>query len=329
VREFTRILCAVDYSEGSGRALDCALWWARWHGAGLSVLHVHEQAEPAPDSGGTGVDPIGTPAPPVVPPAPLSPEERDAMVEALEAFVAGHRTEGVQVELLLEEAPRVTDAVLARADALACDLIVMGISEGPSAPDDQPVVGRETTDVMRAAGCAVLGVPAPAPGRVNPCLAGLHRIVCPVSFSETSRQALVLAGELAARATAHLAVVHVVELSEVAASAYDFDAYREARIEPARLQITTLVSDTLGDSAAVEEILMTGVADKEILKTALDQEADLLVLGAGGAQVSPGTGGTLEKIAREASCPILVTGAVPSSARPDQVEAARTIVATP
>lgn len=116
----------------------------------------------------------------------------------------------------------------------------------------------------------------------------------------------------------------------VAASAYDFDAYREARIEPARLQLTTLISDTLGDSAAVEEILMTGAADKEILKTARDQKADLLVVGAGVAQVSPGAGGTLERVARETSCPILVAGARQQlPARPDQVGATRAIDAVP
>jgi universal stress protein A len=310
MREYTRILCAVDYSERSRRALDCALWWARWHGADLAVLHVHEQA-PVSDPALPGVDAaVGTSAAPAAPPAPLSPQERDAMAEALQAFVAGHRTEGVQVELLLDEAPSVVSAVLARADALACDLIVMSL-EGARSTSDQPAVGRETAAVMRGAACAVLCLPSPAPGTVNPCLAGIHRIVCPVSFTEPSRLALALAGDLAAQATAHLAVVHVVELSEMAASAYDFDAYREARIEPARLQLTTLISDTLGDSAAVEEILMTGSPETEIPKTADDQEADLVVLGAGSSPVAAGAGRTLEEIARRTSCPILVAGAGP------------------
>ncbi len=329
MREYTRILCAVDHSESSHRALDCALWWARWHGADLSVLHVHEQA-PVSDPSLPGVDAaIGTAAAPVVPAAPLSPEERDTMVQALEDFVARHRTDGVQVELLLDEASSVADAVLARADALACDLIVMSIVGGPS-DGDEPEVGPQTAAVMRGAGCAVLCVPAPAAGVVSRYPSVIRRIVCPVSFSEPSRVALALAGDLAARATAHLAVVHVVELPEVAASAYDFDAYREARIEPARLQITPLISETLGDSVAVEEIVMTGSPEVEILKTAHDQEADLLVLGAGSAPVSPGTGRTLEEIARKTSCPMLVAGTGPSvSPRADQVGAAHPVGVTP
>ena len=62
--------------------------------------------------------------------------------------------------------------------------------------------------VMHAAGCAVRCVPAPAADTVDPWLAGLRRIVCLVSFSEPSRLALALAGELAAQAAAHLAVTH-------------------------------------------------------------------------------------------------------------------------
>ena len=38
--DFSRILCAIDLTDPSRRALDCALWWARRHGADVSVLHV-------------------------------------------------------------------------------------------------------------------------------------------------------------------------------------------------------------------------------------------------------------------------------------------------
>jgi len=312
--DYTRILCAVDYSEPSRRALDCALWWARWHGANLSVLHVHQQATPVVDASLTGDHAaVDTVAPPVVQPAPLSPQEREAMMENLAGFVGGRRTDGVEVELLLEEDPSVADAVLARAEALACDLIVMSITGEESAPS-QSAVGRETAAVMSGAGCAVLCVPAPAGDGPDTRLARLDRIVCPVSFSDPSRLALAVAGELAAQAAAHLTVMHVVELSQVAASAYDFDAYREERIEPACRQITELVSDTVADVAAVEEVVVTGAPETEILKAAHHWEADLLVLGAGASPVASATGTTLEKVARETPCPVLVVGGGPLAA---------------
>lgn len=310
--DYTRILCAVDYSEPSRRALDTALSWARWHGANLSVLHVHRQATPFLDAGLIGDNSAAdTSTPPLVQPAPLSAQERETMMQKLAGFVADRRTEGVQVEVLLEEDPSVANAVLARAEALACDLIVMSTGEEPAS--SQSTVGPETAAVMRGAGCAVLCVPAAA-DIVNHRLAHLNRIVCPVSFSDQSRLALAVAGELAEQADAHLTVIHVVELSEVAASAYDFDAYREERIEPACRQITELVSDTVGDLTAVEEVVVTGQPETEILKTAHHWEADLLVLGAGATPVAPAAGTTLEKVARETPCPVLVVGGGPLAA---------------
>lgn len=313
--DFTRILCAVDYSDASRRALDCALWWARWHGADVSVLHVHPQAPPAPgvtvaglDAAAAGVTTISSAVP-----VPLGPQDRIALAESLEEFVVGSRTDGVQVELLVDESPGIADAVLARAAALACDLIVMSIT-GDRSNQDQPVLGRETAAVLRGASCAVLCVPAPVAGDTNPCFAGLHRIVCPVSFSEPSRQALALAGALAAQATAHLTVMHVVELSEVAASAYDFDAYREARIEPACEQITTVISETVGTTNAIDEIVVTGSPETEILKAARDHDANLIVLGPGASPATAGGSGTLEKVVRDTPCPVLVTSAGPLAA---------------
>ncbi len=313
--DFTRILCAIDGSEPSRRALDCALWWAQWHGAGLSVLHVLPQAAPTPDVTAGGLDAAARVAtmPGTVAAAPLGPQQRTALTVSLEAFVLGSRTDGVQVELLVDEAPSVADAVLARAAALACDLIVMSITGDRSNPD-QPTLGRETAAVVHGASCAVLCVPAPVAGDTNPSFAGLHRIVCPVSFSDRSRLALALAGGLAAQATAHLTVMHVVELSEVAASAYDFDAYREARIEPACEQITAVVSEMVGNTTAIDEIVVTGSPDTEILKAARDHDANLIVLGTGASQVAAGGSGTLEKVMRDTPCPVLVTGAGPGAA---------------
>jgi nucleotide-binding universal stress UspA family protein len=217
------------------------------------------------------------------------------------------------VELLLDESLSVPEAVRARAEALACDLIVMSVTAGEPA-GARSIVGRATAAVLREAGCAVLCVPGPAADAVDLCISGLHGVVCPVSFSETSTQALTMAVELTALATAHLTVLHVVELSEVAASAYDFDAYRDARIEPACEQLTNLVVETVGEHTAVEEIVVLGAPDAEILKTARDADADLIVLGAVEATTTPGAATTLDKVVREARCPVLVTAPAPLAA---------------
>src|SRR5262245_49065404 len=114
--DFSRILCAIEVSDPSRRALDCALWWARRHGADVSVLHVRRLAPPPGDAPGLAGDVISPAAgpPPIVDP-PLTPLERDARLLDLEAFVYDRRTDGLQIELLLDEDASVAGAILARA----------------------------------------------------------------------------------------------------------------------------------------------------------------------------------------------------------------------
>ena len=232
--DFSRVLCAVDLTDPSRRALDCALWWARQHGADVSVLHVRHLPPPPADSAGIAGD-VTTPAPEPVPVAAplLTPDQRAERLLELEALVHDARPDGLQVEVLLDEDASLAGAILARADALAADLIVMGAGTDPiiRASRARP---RHRRGAARRAPCSVLVVPPPAPDVANPCIGGVNRIMCAVSLSEASVHALECATSLAGQTAAHLTVVHVVELfSEVAALAYDFDAHREARLQPA------------------------------------------------------------------------------------------------
>ena len=64
--DFSRVLCAIDLTDSSRRALDCALWWARQHGADVSVLNVRQLVPPAADAPGLADDvisPAATPHP--------------------------------------------------------------------------------------------------------------------------------------------------------------------------------------------------------------------------------------------------------------------------
>ena len=303
--DFSRVLCAIDLTEPSRRALDCALWWARQHGADVSVLNVRRLAPPVDESGLSGD--VTTPAaapPPVVEP-PLTPVERDARILDLETFVYARQTDGLQVEVLLDEDPSLAGAILARAETLAADLIVMGAGTSPES--EHPALGRVTTEVLRHAPCSVLVVPPPAPGVPNPCVSGMKKVMCAVSLSDGSVHALECATSLTGQAAAHLTVVHVVELfSEVAALAYDFDAHREARLQPACDGLVELVAMVVGRQTPVEEIVAQGTASREILKLADEEATDLIVVGRGsGARVRAGGGHTGQAVARESRCPVL------------------------
>jgi nucleotide-binding universal stress UspA family protein len=321
--DISRVLCAIDLSEPSRRVLDCALWWARHHGADVSVLHVHHVPVTTPDSGSPHDEATR------LGPAPLDPAERSARQRDVEQFVDEARTDGLQIEVLLDEDARIADAIVARADALAADLVVVGAGTNPVS--EHPVLGRTTADLLRAAPCSVLVVPAPSANVANPCISGLNRIMCAISLSEESRQVLDYAAGLATDSTAHLTVVHVVELfSEVAALAYDFDAHREARVQPACDEFVGLVAEVVGQDKPVQEVVTQGTASDELLKLATEGSADLIVIGREAGRRARGVGpSTGQAVAREARCPVLFVHAdTPSvSLQPDSTTGADVPVA--
>jgi len=308
--DFSRVLCAINLTDPSRRALDCALWWARQHGADVSVLHVRHLPPPPADSEGIAGDVTASaPAPPPMGAPALTPDERSERLLELEAFVYDRRTDGLQVEVLLDEDATMAGAILARADALAADLIVIGA--GTHTTSDHPALGRVTAGVLAGAPCSVLVVPPPAPDVANPCSGGVNRIMCAVSLSQASVHALESATSLAGQSAAHLTVVHVVELfSEVAALAYDFDAHREARLQPACDELVALVAMVVGRQKPVEEIVAQGMASREILKLAVEEATDLIVVGRGsGARARADGRHTGQVVARDARCPVLVVHA--------------------
>ena len=219
--EIARILCPVEPSPESRGVLDQAIWLARVHRAALSVLHVHHlelvpsgDGEPTvPDLGTTGT---------------LSQRQQADLRLGIDAFVTD-RTRGLHFDMLLDEHPSISDAIVERAAAIDADLVVIGTGHDARKPEAH--MSSIAERVVHAVSCSVLTVPGNGPAT---SIAPPSRIVCPIDFSASSILALMHATSLAQTTSAQLAVVHVVNLSEIAGSAYDFDAHREARIEPAR-----------------------------------------------------------------------------------------------
>jgi nucleotide-binding universal stress UspA family protein len=299
--DISRVLCAIDLSEPSRRVLDCALWWARRHGADVSVLHVRS----LPMTGDAGLPGDRAAAAPTVAQGGLTPAECRALQQDVEEFVSHARTDGLQLEVLVDQDPSIAGAIVARADALAPDLIVVGAGTDPSS--EHPVLGRVTIELLRDAPCSVLVIPVPAAEVVNPCLGGINRILCAVSLSDRSREVLEAAAALAEESAAHLTVAHVVELfSEVAAVAYDFDEHREVRIQPACDDLVALVGSVVGPDRPAEEIVAQGTGCDEILKIAVEESPDLIVVGQGSGGRARNVGRpTGQAVARESRCPVL------------------------
>lgn len=146
---FTRVLCAVDFSEWSSAALDLASSLAQESGASLALLHVIEW-------------PWDEPPPPVF--AELPPDQASALDEFRRYLVKSATS---RLESLVSDTVRDRCAVTARvshgkpsveilrvAADDGADLIVLGVHGRK--PIDLAVFGSTTNHVVRSATCPVL-----------------------------------------------------------------------------------------------------------------------------------------------------------------------------
>ncbi len=137
-----KILCPVDFSEPSKRALRYALAIARWYDSELTVVHVEDALlhAAALEAGGY-------------------PELGERQYEELYQFVedAGGKNRNVRVEIATG---RVVPAILEHATRDGSDLIVMG-TNGRSGLA-RAVLGSVTEGVVRRAAVPVLTIPPSA-----------------------------------------------------------------------------------------------------------------------------------------------------------------------
>ena len=229
------ILCPIDFSEGSRRALDHAVTLARWYHARVSALHVYPLSIPV-----YGVSYAG---PEGLQPVLLTELERQQLLSRLEAEVVEDRAATrLTIETVLDEAANVPEAIVSRARTTSADLIVIG-THGRSG-FERLMLGSVAEKVLRKAACPVLTVPADTPDAVPREAGSIRRILCPVDFSSSSEDALEYAASLAQEAHARLTVLHVLELLPDLsgyADAVGVTTYRNERFQQARTQLSQAV----------------------------------------------------------------------------------------
>jgi nucleotide-binding universal stress UspA family protein len=300
--EIRRILCPVDFSDFSRRALDHAIAIAKWYQSTITLLHVH--VLPVPYGAGQGVVP---------PPSTLTPETRKALLGDLERFSGSASAAGIPVECEIVEGP-ISPAILAKAEALPADLLVMG-THGRSG-FERFVLGSVTERVVRQAPCPVLTVPRAASDVVPAPPVLFKRIICAVDFSDCSLDALEYALSLAGEADAHLTLLHVIELPPSIPREMHEAAVADPRLlrdyiaqaeEVGRARLQELVPANVGEFCTVDTMLATGKPYREILRVAEEQKAELLVLGIHGRGPIDRLlfGSTTQHLVRQATCPVL------------------------
>ena len=142
-----RILCPVDFSPDSRRALDYALALSERFGAKVTVLHVVANTplvDVIPSLGVGGIQPMM-----------LSDTDRQAVLAHLETFVPAAARDAMTLQV--EDAPDVRAEIIEQAKEAKADLIVLG-SHGRSG-FEHLLLGSTTERVLRRAHCPVLVVP--------------------------------------------------------------------------------------------------------------------------------------------------------------------------
>ena len=293
--EFKRILCPVDFSDSSIRALAHAEALARWYEAQLTVLHVVPTFEPIQVQAELGV-----------PVQIVNPMPREEVVRQMRPFL---ERAGVSSEAqLIAEAGDPRTTIVDQALTTRADLIVIGTHgrRGFS----RLLLGSVAETVLHEAPCPVMTV-SPHTEAAASNVVTFKRILCPIDFSPSALLALGFALDLARQAGGLVTLLHVVEWlaeEEPRTSAhFNVPEVRGYMVDDARQRLRSLVAEESRVWCEIDDVIVSGRAHREILRAAEAREADLIVMGSqgrGGVGLAL-FGSTTQQVVRSAACPVL------------------------
>ena len=300
--EIRRILCPIDFSDYSRRALEHAIAIARWYEATVTALHVFS---PAP------VAAFG-PGPVIFEPIVLTPVDRDQLLADTKAFAETEGAAGITIEAAVREG-NTAGEILEQAISMKADFLVIA-THGRSG-FERLLLGSVAEKVLRKANCPVMTVPRRHPDAVPAGPVIYKRILCPVDFSESSFHALKYAISMAQEADGQLTVLHVVEhefqnTADMASVVHDagrtLGDFLKEREEALGRRLQEAVAGAT-EFCSVESLMTHGKPWREVLRIAAERQSDLIVMGVQGRGAADlwFFGSTAQHVVREALCPVL------------------------
>jgi nucleotide-binding universal stress UspA family protein len=293
----TRVLCPVDQSDCSGKALRYATALATAHDAALDVVTV-----------------IINVIPPPVPELAMMPivVSDELKADALKALQEFTKTFGATqaVPKVIEAATPVM-GIMEYADATKADLIVMGTHGWRGF--DHLMFGSTTERVLHHAACPVLTIPPSAKEVTATDPPRWERILCAYDFSPSSMGALEMARAVAEEQHGKVTLLNVLELLSPEEahliSHYQVAEYVAMRREDTRKQLKAVLPDPSGTWRDPCDRVELGVASKSILRVAEEMRADVIAMGAQGhgALSALFLGSTTQTVVRRAACPVLTS----------------------
>ncbi len=297
--DIRQILCPVDFSDTSDKALHHAAAIARWYGAELHVLHAIVPMSPPLAVGASLPQTIGV-------------ESQDAAEQSLRRMINRVGVVPSTTRMVVcTGAPVGTIVDYVREQPI--DLIVLG-THGLSGLDHL-LLGSVAERVLHQAPCPVLTIPRRAPDVDARRPVQFKRIVCAIDFwpdfSRTVDLALSLAKENDAEVTFLHALEKLVPEGVVGAAHYHVSEYVAQRRREACHQLSALIPAGARDWCHPSVQVEIGSAAQTILRVADERAADLIVMGAQGHGVL-GTllmGSATQTVVRRATCPVLTARA--------------------
>ena len=285
-----RILCPTNLSPESDEALRYAIALSRAYAAELVLLHCEAMGE--------GVVRF------------QDYESANKSIEAALKKHAGHSgIRGVRWRSLVVNCDDVGETISNEAATCGIDLIVM---RSRRRPHRAALLGSTAESVSRTAPCPVLVMHADERDWVSEAKAEieLKRVLVAYDFSDHSEIALNYALSFAQEYQSQLHLLHVlppysVNDSEVSwyplgrEGTYHKTAHRLQKAVPAEAHLWCEIKHSVRE----------GRAYREILKYAEQNEIDLICLGAHGAGFGMQAlfGSNVDRVLRQAPCPVLVS----------------------
>lgn len=285
------LLVATDFSETAEAAADWAVEIASARGRRVHLMHVLTLPPPRPHY---------APAPP-----DLQNALRNAATQQLEAEAKRLSGRGVEIETILEVG--IPSQTLVRmAEELDTALLVIG-TRGLTGLSHL-LLGSTAERVVQKAPCPVL--------TVHPEDRGKHRdlstVLVPTDFSEDARKAVHVAhGLLENLDEARLILLHAFNLP-IEYTAYgpiptSVNYLKDTGIEAER-QLEEVATDLEKlEGLEVETLAREGYPPEVICEEAIQQEADLIVMGTHGRSGLAHLllGSTAERVVQKAPCPVM------------------------
>ena len=265
---FAKIMCPIDFSEHSQRALRFAALLARSFGSQVTLLHVN--------------DPLLVAAAAFVPDRRPEEDTKTELHRLLNEAVAGDQTSVPDMTALVTEGEP-SEEIVKTADEHGMDLIVMG-THGLGG-HRKILIGSTTERVLRRTFVPVAAVPlAESTFSLEESLRpGAGPVAAAVDFTEPSHQAARVAADVATQLELSLLLLHVLKpLRMLFKWREQAVVHDKTRMAQARQQLEELAA-SLDLSTAAQTLVVTGHPADDIASAAIQRKASLITMGLRGA----------------------------------------------